>query len=67
MIRIEVDEDRCVAGGQCVMVAPRLFDQRDDDGVVVVLDETPGHDELPDARTAELVCPAAAIRVLVTP
>ena len=67
MIRIEVDEDRCVAGGQCVMAAPRLFDQRDDDGVVVVLDETPGDDELSNARTAELVCPAAAIRVLVTP
>lgn len=67
MISIDVDEDRCVAGGQCVMVAPRLFDQRDDDGVVIVLDAAPGEEELQNARTAELVCPAAAIRVQVTP
>lgn len=63
MITIEIDEARCVAGGQCVMVAPQLFDQRDEDGVVVLLDAAPTDDQLEPARTAELVCPAAAIRV----
>lgn len=67
MISIEIDEDRCVAGGQCVMAAPRIFDQRDDDGVVILLDPQPGDDELHNAGTAELVCPAAAIRVTLAP
>jgi ferredoxin len=63
VIEIEVDELRCVGGGQCVMVAPDLFDQRDEDGVVILLEATPSEDREDAARRAELVCPAAAIRV----
>lgn len=63
MTQIEVDEDLCVGGGQCVMAAPDLFDQRDDDGVVILLDANPPAERLDAARRAELVCPAAAIRV----
>lgn len=63
MTRIEVDEDLCVGGGQCVMAAPDLFDQRDDDGVVILLDVSPPAERVEAAKRAELVCPAAAIRV----
>jgi ferredoxin len=58
---IRVDEDLCVGNGQCVVVAPEVFDQRDEDGVSVVLVDRP------DGRLAELAdqaireCPAAAI------
>jgi len=63
-MRIEFDEPRCVAAGQCAMVAPELFDQRDHDGVAIVLDETPGADRYDQAREAAAVCPAAAIRLV---
>lgn len=63
MIRVEVTESRCVAGGQCVVAAPEVFDQRDEDGVVIVLRSTLSEDQLAEAKRAERVCPASAIRV----
>jgi ferredoxin len=41
-MRVELDEPKCVAAGQCVMAAPEVFDQRDDDGVAILLEEQPG-------------------------
>lgn len=63
MIRVEVDEDACVAGGQCVLAAPDVFDQRDSDGVVILLDATPPDDRAGAVQRAVTVCPAAAIRL----
>ena len=63
-MRIEFDEPKCVAAGQCAMVAPDVFDQRDDDGVAIVLDENPGDDQHEAVREAAAVCPAAAIRLV---
>ena len=63
MIRIEVDTDLCVGGGQCVMAAPEVFAQRDEDGVVILLQENPPAEQLETVKRAELLCPAAAIRV----
>jgi ferredoxin len=63
-MRIEFDEPKCVAAGQCVMAAPDVFDQRDEDGVAVVLDETPGPELHEAVREAAAVCPAAAIRLV---
>ncbi|MEV0288919.1 ferredoxin [Kribbella sp. NPDC050820] len=63
-VRIEVDEDACVGGGQCVLAAAEVFDQRDEDGVVVLLDDAPGVELQEAAREAALLCPAAAIRVI---
>ncbi len=65
-MRIEFDEPKCVAAGQCVMVAPDLFDQREEDGVAIVLNAEPGPEHHEDAREAAAVCPAAAI-LLVAP
>ncbi|MBU2668088.1 ferredoxin [Actinoplanes bogorensis] len=63
-MRIEFDEPKCVAAGQCAMVAPDVFDQRDDDGVAVVLDDTPGPGQHEVVREAAAVCPAAAIHLI---
>jgi len=38
---LTVDVGKCVAAGQCVVVAPEVFDQREEDGVVILLTETP--------------------------
>jgi ferredoxin len=62
-MKVIVDQDKCCAGGNCVVLAPDVFDQRDQDGVVVLLTETPG-EELHDAvREAADVCPSSAISV----
>jgi ferredoxin len=63
-LRVEFDEPKCVAAGQCAMVAPALFDQREDDGVAIVLDAAPGPGHHEEAREAAAVCPAAAIRLV---
>ncbi|MFI5673215.1 ferredoxin [Streptomyces cellulosae] len=63
-MRVELDEPKCVASGQCVMAAPEVFDQRDEDGIAFVLDEKPPADLLEDVREAVAICPAAAIRLV---
>ena len=62
-MRIHTDETRCIGAGQCVLAAGDLFDQRDEDGVVVVLNETPSLDAQARARKAAALCPASAITV----
>ncbi|MGS2591791.1 ferredoxin [Streptomyces hebeiensis] len=63
-MRVELDEPKCVASGQCVMASPEVFDQRDEDGVAVLLEETPGAELLDAVREAVAICPAAAIRLV---
>jgi ferredoxin len=63
-MRVELDEPKCVASGQCVLASPEVFDQRDDDGVAILLDETPGAELLDGVREAVAICPAAAIRLV---
>jgi ferredoxin len=60
---VTVDQDKCVSSGMCVMNAPDLFDQRDDDGVVELLVEHPGPDQAEEARKAVAACPALAIHL----
>lgn len=60
-LTISVDEDKCCGAGTCVMTAPELFDQRDEDGVVVLLDAAPGEELRAPAREAADMCPAQAI------
>ncbi|MEU6352650.1 ferredoxin [Streptomyces sp. NPDC047072] len=60
-MKITVDQEKCCAAGQCVLIAPEVFDQRDDDGIVVLLDAEPDGDRHPAVREAAAVCPAAAI------
>lgn len=62
-MKVVVDEEKCVAAGQCVAAAMDVFDQREDDGIVVLLDESPSAELADDVRTAAAVCPALAIRI----
>jgi ferredoxin len=62
-MRVIVDQDKCVASGQCVIAAGAVFDQREEDGIVFLLDDSPPP-ELRDAvRRAAALCPARAISV----
>ncbi len=40
-MKITIDHDKCCGAGTCVLLAPDVFDQRDDDGIVILLDERP--------------------------
>jgi ferredoxin len=62
-MRIEVDQDSCVGSGQCVLTAPDVFDQRDDDAIVELVDGAPPPERWQAARNAAAGCPAAAIAV----
>lgn len=61
-MKITVDEDKCCGAGQCVMIAPEVFDQRDEDGIVVLLEAEPGAEHHAAVREAVGVCPASAIQ-----
>jgi ferredoxin len=62
-MKVTVDQDKCVSSGQCVLNASDVFDQRDDDGVVVLLNDRPGGDQTENARRAAAACPALAIDI----
>lgn len=59
-MRVLIDESKCCGAGQCVMIAPRVFDQRDD-GIVILLDAAPPSELHAAVREAACVCPGAAI------
>ncbi|MEU1549236.1 ferredoxin [Nocardia sp. NPDC005745] len=62
-MKVTVDQVKCVAAGHCVMHAADVFDQRDEDGIVVLLDENPPDELAEDVRRAAAVCPAMAIHI----
>ncbi|MFE0254713.1 ferredoxin [Streptomyces sp. NPDC059010] len=62
-MKVELEADKCVASGQCVLAAMEVFDQ-DDDGIAILLEEQVGEDQLDDVKEAIAVCPAAAIRLV---
>ena len=62
VFRVRVDEHKCIGAGQCVLKAPRIFDQRDD-GIVVLLDPTPPQELHDAARRAADLCPSEAITI----
>jgi len=62
-MKVIIDTDKCVASGQCVLAAPDVFDQREEDGIVILLAENPPDESAEDVREAATLCPARAIRL----
>jgi ferredoxin len=60
-MKVLIDQDKCVASGHCVLAADDVFDQRDEDGIVVLLDDNPPSERLEDVKQAAALCPALAI------
>lgn len=62
-MKVIVDQNKCVASGQCVLSAPEVFDQREEDGIVVLRADTPPQGLEDEVRQAVALCPAQAIWV----
>ncbi|MEO8752150.1 MAG: ferredoxin [Casimicrobiaceae bacterium] len=62
-MRVIVDRGRCVSSGNCADLAPLVFTQDDDSGVVVLLQEHPDESLREVVRRAAMLCPSQAIRV----
>lgn len=54
---------KCIGSGQCVFAAPKVFGQREEDGIVVLLSETADQNSFEAAKEAEQLCPTMAIRI----
>ena len=62
-MKVTIDTDKCIGSGQCVLAAPDVFDQREEDGIVVLLNPNPPAGLAADVKQAAAVCPALAITV----
>ncbi|MDF9811180.1 ferredoxin [Streptomyces sp. SPB162] len=62
-MRVTVDRSLCCSSGLCVLAAPEVFDQADDDGRVVLLPGAPPESAWSAVEEAVACCPAGAIEV----
>jgi ferredoxin len=62
-LKVTLEQDKCVASGQCVTAAGSVFDQRDEDGIAILLDAQPAPELEDEVRHAAAVCPVLAIHV----
>ncbi|MEU5693440.1 ferredoxin [Actinosynnema sp. NPDC020468] len=58
VVRVRTDRERCVGAGQCVLLAPAVFDQGRDGRVVLLTRATTAVEEVEEAVD---LCPAQAI------
>jgi len=63
-MKVIIDEDKCCGAGQCVLAAPDVFDQRLEDGTVVLLDPTPPQALHAQVEDAAVRCPSSVIAVV---
>jgi ferredoxin len=63
MLRIAVDQTKCCGAGSCAQTAPEVFAQRDEDGLVVLLDPQPPAALREAVEDAVLICPTSVITV----
>lgn len=62
-MRIVTDTGRCVGAGQCALTEPRVFDQSDEDGTVVLLTDQADGEVLDNVREAIDLCPSQALSI----
>ncbi len=62
-MKVIVDRHNYVSSGQCVLNAGQVFDQRDEDGVLILQNVNPPADQAKPVHHAAAACPAQAIHV----
>lgn len=62
-MQIKADATVCIGAGMCALTAPKVFDQSEEDGTVVLLDATPPAESEEAVRRAVTLCPSGALSV----
>lgn len=62
-MRVELNRDKCIGHGLCMLGAPDLFDL-DDEGVVVLIAQPDSPALLESAATAQRDCPEHVISLV---
>jgi ferredoxin len=62
-MRVIVSTHKCIASGSCVLACPQVFEQRDEDGVVHIVNEHLSLDLLNRVRQAVELCPALVFHI----
>ncbi|AVZ76426.1 hypothetical protein SLUN_33675 [Streptomyces lunaelactis] len=62
-MRVTANSETCAVSSLCVYRVPGVFDQ-DEDGLVLVLDESPAESLYEEIRRAARGCPTKSIRVV---
>ena len=63
-MEVIVDENLCDGHGLCAESAPEVFDLRDEDEVVTLLDRNPVEEQRKQVAKAALLCPKGAIKIV---
>ena len=63
MLCVTVNRRLCVGAGLCVLSCPDVFEQSEEDGLVVLLVETPSPVFSRQVLAAARTCPSLAIQV----
>ncbi|GAB2759553.1 ferredoxin [Amycolatopsis magusensis] len=62
-MRVAVRPELCCSSGMCLLNAPEVFDQTDEDGTVVLLAPHPSPEQRGAVRQAASLCPVGAIEI----
>jgi ferredoxin len=62
-MQVEIDADKCIGSGACVIACPDVFSQ-DEGGVVILLEPSPPPGVHEKVREAVRACPAEVISVV---
>lgn len=63
-MRVAADRDVCIGAGMCLLTAPAVFDQDDDEGLVVLLAADVPPEDADAASQAVAQCPSGALRLV---
>jgi ferredoxin len=63
-MRVLADAGLCIGSGQCVVQAVGVFDQDEESGLVVVLEERPQERLRRKVEAAKTMCPSGAITIM---
>jgi ferredoxin len=63
-LTVLLDRDRCCSAGQCVGIAPEVFEQDESDGLVTLLVPEPDARYADEVRFAADLCPSGAITLV---
>ncbi|HLU97720.1 (4Fe-4S)-binding protein [Nonomuraea sp. NPDC049649] len=63
-MKIEADTTVCIGAGMCALTVPEVFDQNEEDGIVVLLQSEPPAEMEEAVRRAVKLCPSGALKAV---